>query len=246
MYYKALILDLDGTTVPNRLDGVPSPAVVKAIAKARNKIHICIATGRNLELILPIIKHLKLSGPCIIRNGSQLYDPIQKKMLREIFIDQKTATRVFEIISKYDHIWYAVPNETKQITKVVGPIINFFAGDFIPAEIEKLEKDLQNITHIRIHKMVSWVPEKIAVTISATDASKQHGVLQVAKILGITPKEMIGVGDSYNDFSLLMACGLKFAMRNAVSEVKNIADFIAPSINDDGVATIIHKFILAR
>jgi hypothetical protein len=41
-----------------------------------------------------------------------------------------------------------------------------------------------------------------------------------------------------------MACGLKVAMGNAVPELKAIADYIAPSVTDDGMATVIEKFIL--
>lgn len=45
-------------------------------------------------------------------------------------------------------------------------------------------------------------------------------------------------------FLFLMACGLKVAMGNAVSELKTIADYIAPTIDEDGVADVIEKFIL--
>lgn len=41
-----------------------------------------------------------------------------------------------------------------------------------------------------------------------------------------------------------MACGLKVAMGNAVKELKEIADFIAPTVEQDGLATVIEKFIL--
>ena len=41
-----------------------------------------------------------------------------------------------------------------------------------------------------------------------------------------------------------MACGLKIAMGNAVPELKAIADFIAPTVEEDGVATVIEKFVL--
>jgi hydroxymethylpyrimidine pyrophosphatase-like HAD family hydrolase len=55
---------------------------------------------------------------------------------------------------------------------------------------------------------------------------------------------MIGVGDGYNDFPLLEACGLKVAMGNALEDLKGIADYIAPSVDEDGVANVIEKFIL--
>ena len=43
---------------------------------------------------------------------------------------------------------------------------------------------------------------------------------------------------------LLMACGLKIAMGNAYEELKSIADYVAPPIEEDGVADAIEKFIL--
>ena len=55
---------------------------------------------------------------------------------------------------------------------------------------------------------------------------------------------MIGVGDGYNDFPLLMACGLKVAMGNAVPELKAIADYIAPTVADDGIVDVIKTFVL--
>ena len=51
------------------------------------------------------------------------------------------------------------------------------------------------------------------------------------------------VGDGYNDFPLLLAGGLKVAMGNAVSDLKKIADYIAPTVDEDGVATVIEKFL---
>ena len=84
----------------------------------------------------------------------------------------------------------------------------------------------------------------MSLDIASSSASKLHGIMEVAKILNIRTEEIIGVGDGYNDFPLLMACGLKIAMGNAVPELKAIADFIAPTVQDDGVATIIEKFVL--
>jgi hydroxymethylpyrimidine pyrophosphatase-like HAD family hydrolase len=43
---------------------------------------------------------------------------------------------------------------------------------------------------------------------------------------------------------MLMASGMKVAMGNAVSELKSIADYIAPSVSEDGVVRVIEEFIL--
>ena len=63
-------------------------------------------------------------------------------------------------------------------------------------------------------------------------------------MLNIKTDEIIGIGDGYNDFPLLMACGLKVAMGNAVEELKAIADYIAPSVEEDGVVDVINKFVV--
>ena len=61
--------------------------------------------------------------------------------------------------------------------------------------------------------------------------------------MGIETHEIISIGDSYNDFPLLMASGLRVAMGNAFSDLKEIAHYIAPSVQQDGVADVIQKFV---
>ena len=97
---------------------------------------------------------------------------------------------------------------------------------------------------ISVFTVKSWTPGKIDVIVSHPKSTKQHGIFEVAKILNIETHDIIGVGDGYNDFPLLMACGLKVAMGNAVEDLKAIADYIAPSVEDDGVADVIEKFVI--
>jgi hydroxymethylpyrimidine pyrophosphatase-like HAD family hydrolase len=57
---------------------------------------------------------------------------------------------------------------------------------------------------------------------------------------------VIAIGDGHNDMPLLEAAGLKVAMGNAPDEVKQLADYVAPSLADDGVAAAIDKFVLSN
>lgn len=111
--------------------------------------------------------------------------------------------------------------------------------------VDIIIRELHTIPHIETHKMISWKDKKFfSIEVTSDQATKLHGIVEIMKILKIKKREIIGVGDSYNDFPLLMASGLKIAMGNAVPELKAIADFVAPSVEEDGVATIIEKFIL--
>jgi len=63
--------------------------------------------------------------------------------------------------------------------------------------------------------------------------------------LNMTKDEMIACGDGYNDLSMIQYAGLGVAMENAVLPVKNAADYVTLSNNDDGVAHVIEKFMLS-
>ena len=55
---------------------------------------------------------------------------------------------------------------------------------------------------------------------------------------------MIAVGDGFNDLAMIEYAGLGVAMGNAPEEVKNAADYITFSNDEDGVAKVIEVFVL--
>ena len=57
---------------------------------------------------------------------------------------------------------------------------------------------------------------------------------------------MVAAGDSYNDLPMLKACGFSIAMGSAPGEVKAIADFVAPTVDEDGLAVAINDYVLPR
>ena len=114
----------------------------------------------------------------------------------------------------------------------------------MPNLVDDIIAKISHAPTISVHKIPSWQKGKVDIHVSHIAGTKQHGILQVAKILGINTHEIIGIGDGGNDLPLLMACGLKVAMGNAFEDLKEIADYIAPSVEKDGVAHVIEKFIL--
>jgi hydroxymethylpyrimidine pyrophosphatase-like HAD family hydrolase len=69
-------------------------------------------------------------------------------------------------------------------------------------------------------------------------------VLALAKELGIHAEEIIAVGDSENDLPMLQVVGMPVAMGNAMESVFPYVKYITESNMNDGVATLIEKFIL--
>lgn len=245
--FKAIICDIDGTLVPNSESGMPSKKVTEAINKASKIIHFGVATARPYFLVKPIIKDLQLSGPSIISSGAQIIDLTSGKILRE----QKIAgTDILKIFAVTEKMKLVLKVDTKINSMIVSK--NWEPHDVLGAYVESLsfeatnvlEKALSHINTISIHRPPSWDLGKIDFSVAHASVGKQYAILEVAEILGIKTSEIIGVGDGYNDFPFLMACGLKVAMGNAVAELKEIADYIAPSVEKDGLVDVIEKFIL--
>lgn len=246
MKYKAIFLDLDGTTIPNKPDGMPSARVVESIANASKRLHVCVATNRPLGLAAPVIERLTINGLCVVNDSTQIYDPQTKRFLKTIYLDDAHLPAIMDIARRYsDRILVnSGRGEDAYTGEPLANLCSVYVGDAVPEVAERLVEELTKIPDIAVHKMPAWKPGEVAVAVSHATATKLHGVEEVAKLLNVTTHEMIGVGDGYNDFPMLMACGLKIAMGNAVSELTAIADFVAPSVEEDGVATVIEKFIL--
>jgi hypothetical protein len=241
------MLDIDGTVTPNGRDGIPSKKVTEAIQKASKKVHVSLVTGRPLFLAKPIINHLQISGPCIVTDGTQIYDPITKRFIYETPMKKEAARKVYAILQRHQvNILVNDGRMESEDIDVESPkrVFVIFVPSIPKATADMLITQFKNIPSVTAYKGVDWTPGMEYIAICDIKGTKLHGVMEVAKILNVDTKEIIGVGDGYNDFPLLLACGLKIAMGNAVPELKAIADFIAPSVEEDGVATVIEKFIL--
>ncbi|HSL87383.1 MAG TPA: Cof-type HAD-IIB family hydrolase [Bacteroidales bacterium] len=94
--------------------------------------------------------------------------------------------------------------------------------------------------------------KRIRVVSSGTDnleftsylADKGLGVLALAKEKGIHPDEIIAIGDSENDLSMLKVVGMPVAMGNAIKSVIDAAKYVTETNINDGVATMIEKLVL--
>lgn len=253
--YKALMLDVDGTLIPYDYAALPSKRVTAAIQEAQKHLHICLVTGRSFHSTVRILEALKLvDGYVVINNGAQVFDIARQTYVYEQAIEQEDVKRVIDLLTKERIPFYAKDDtysqaETRRFYSPGQPLGNtymFYTDDVLPEErADNLTGHLLQGSALTIHKTHHKNLAKFALNISHTMATKLHGIAIVQNLLGLTKEETIGIGDSYNDFPLLMACGLKVAMGNAVDDLKAIADIIAPPVTEDGVAVIIKQHILA-
>ena len=72
---------------------------------------------------------------------------------------------------------------------------------------------------------------------------KAQSLARLLEIIGLTKEQMIACGDGYNDLSMIQYAGLGVAMANGVLPVRNAADYITLSNNEDGIAHVVEKFM---
>lgn len=249
MKYKAIFLDVDGTTVRHGIDNLPSPRVTQAVTAAMERgVVVGLATSRPPRSVIRVIEHLQLNGHSVLSSGSEIYDPKKKEVvIRKAFPvtaiphilnaanRHHASVRIYDGKEEFVYTGGAVPEQ----------VLGMYFPEVTPATLQDLSKELSTVEGISLHRMEAWNNGFECLDIVRSDTSKLHGVVEVLRLSGIPVSEVIGIGDGYNDFPLLLACGLKIAMGNAVPELKAIADFVAPSVDEDGVAMVIEKFLLS-
>ena len=93
------------------------------------------------------------------------------------------------------------------------------------------------------HKTKTYSFESKFIDVMKKGCSKKNAIYFLADKLKIKKEEIIVMGDGSNDLSMFECAGLKIAMGNAEEKLKEKADFITASNNDNGVAKAIQKFV---
>lgn len=91
----------------------------------------------------------------------------------------------------------------------------------------------------KIYKSLSFILEFLP-----KDVDKGNSLDIIRRILALEKDEVMSIGDQENDLSLIRKAGLGIAMGNAVEEVKQAADYITKSNDENGLAYAIKKFVL--
>ncbi|HKL98466.1 MAG TPA: HAD family hydrolase [Mobilitalea sp.] len=83
-----------------------------------------------------------------------------------------------------------------------------------------------------------------SVIVSSREANKENAVHRIREHFGLENSEILSFGDDLIDIGMLNASGIGVAMGNAVQEVKDIADYVTLSNEEDGIAEYLYNYIL--
>ncbi|HXK75795.1 MAG TPA: Cof-type HAD-IIB family hydrolase [Bacteroidaceae bacterium] len=268
MDYKLLVLDLDGTLTNSKKEITPQTLDV-LLELQESGMKIALASGRPLYGITPLAEQLKLShygGYILAFNGGHVVDCRTKEIIHAQRLEQDLMPWLYGLASQSDTtiLTYDGPNivtETPEdqyvqhevfLTKMTLKKVESFA-DYVSYNPEKCmivgEPDklpaLENIINQEAgHKMAAYRSEPFFLELVPKGIDKALSLERLLKHISLTPDQMVAVGDGYNDLSMIKYAGLGVAMGNAQDVVKEAAQVVTLSNEEDGVAYLIKKYLM--
>ena len=243
--YKLLLLDLDGTLIGR--DERISPRVARAVRRVSEKVLVSVATGREIEDVLRFARQLGLTAPQICDNGALILDPATGNPLSTWPLGDGPSTAVLERLHALGVDYIAThPGGALRPPdgRGVAGLVRISALDLPDDGADRLVGDFADDTALEVVKAHLPYNGLWAVDFTRVGVNKGTAASWVQDWAGVGVEQTIAAGDSYNDVPLFRASGLRIAMADAPEELKGLADFVAPSVNEDGLAIAIDDFIM--
>lgn len=224
----------------SNLIGVKSPVIASNGAfikeKDNDKVIFKDVLGISLSLELLDIFRKHQIKPYFCTPDKFYYGNIMFKLFYLVtrILGTRSNTIDIEYIFSWDQ-WHKVLQKEKD-NVVKSEIIYRDA-----ALIYELRNELKTLEHLEIVDS-----SKYNIEITRKGVSKGKAVAMLATFYDLKREEIICIGDSENDLSMIEYAGLGIAMGNAIDSVKQKADYITESNDNEGVANAINKFILGN
>ena len=262
MNQHLIVLDLDGTLLTDQQK--ISEKTKQTLFKAKEAGHqVMIATGRPFRASHLYYNELGLSTPIVNFNGALIHHPNDTHWNPvHSPIDISVVHDVVDSIEKYQY-----ENLIAEVMDDVfihvedQKMMNIFKMGDPQVTIGNLKGNLtKNPTSLLIHAEENNVPtirdhlEEIhaelidhrrwgapfhIIEIVRKGLNKAVGISLIAKEMGIPRERIIAFGDEDNDLEMIDYAGIGVAMSNGIDQLKNIANEITLSNNEDGIAKIL-------
>lgn len=252
---KAIFLDIDGTMVSFNTHRVPDNTK-KALREAREKgVKIFVATGRHSSDINNL-DNLEFDG-YITLNGAYCrvgHEVVFKKNIphEDVAAFVRYEEEVEPIPCFFVEAGCVSANREDELVSQMMKLVEFTPRPIIPSR-EFLHKEIFQLTAFfpieREDEIMKFLPGCAATRwyptftdIVARGVDKSVGLDKIGAYFGFHKDEMMAIGDGGNDISMLQHAGIGVAMGNAGEDVKQAANYVTTSVDDDGVGNALRHF----
>lgn len=274
MDIRLICMDLDGTTLQKDRKSF-SPRLHAALTEAHSRgIAIAPVTGRQFGLLPEVLKsHPVWEQYAVVCNGAQIRLLGSGALLDSRDIERKALEQLLAMAEKWDlpiefsvdSTLYLTPHSLALQQDDPGLV---FHRDVILAHHGRILPSLEPVLTQPVEKVnLLCIPEEKrqdvlqdldAIAVSAVwssrncmeithpDGTKAAGIRRLCDLLGISTHQVMALGDSGNDESMLRLAGLSVAMGNAPEHIKSLAHTVTETNEKDGAAIAIERYALNK
>lgn len=264
-YYKLIATDMDDTLL-NKDHEISEENRNAIIGVQKNGVKFVLASGRPTYAMLDFAKELemeKYGGFILGFNGGEIVDIANGKTIFEealsledikIIYNEANIRNLSFLFYTGDTIFVNELNvytgEEIELTKMkYKEIVDIEQLDventikcMILGDPDKLVEAQKEISEKYSEKYVVNISKPIFMEFTLKGINKGLSLKRLCKNIGIETREIVCVGDSYNDMSMLEVAGLPVAVDNAREELKKISRFISYSNNHHALRRVIDMF----
>lgn len=262
--YKMMAIDIDDTLIT--ADKRVTPRTRAAlIAAAEKGVVITLATGRMHASACRIARQLELNVPIITYQGSMVKNLIDQESIYERFVPYQASEYIFDYCEKngyhlqgyyQDQLYARQDNEKIKAYAQLSDVSYHIKPDFHrliqlpmtklliyeePEVLDRIASELAPMLGDEVHVTKS---KPVYLEFTHPQGTKGQALSFLANRYNCSMQEVIAFGDSWNDTDMLEMAGLGVAMENAVPSLKEAADYITLSNENDGIAHVIEQFVL--
>lgn len=271
---RLLALDIDGTIVGDDL--VLHERTIRAVTEARRMgVHVSIVTGRMTSSAAGFARQLGLAGPIVGYQGAiaRILPADGDPGLGRILWHRPLAADVARRIVRWTRDAGLEPH-FNDLERLVLPADDPRADDysaFVGGRLTLVpDLDAWLDEHPTVTKVIAVggepVPRRVypsavetfgrvsEVTVShprflefvAPGVTKGAALCRLARRQRIPMAQVMAIGDQLNDLEMIAAAGHGVAMENAPAEVRSVARYVAPHVDEQGAARMIEELVLGR
>jgi Cof subfamily protein (haloacid dehalogenase superfamily) len=258
---RLVATDLDGTLLDSSGRVSDRTRAVLDEVDARGVPVVC-TTGRPIRWMEDLWEAVGGHGLAICSNGGIVYDVARREVRDFVAVPRPIGLEVATLVRQ------AIPGTTFAVEHTAGwaSEVAFprHPDDHAPREQGEWDAIYRDdvVKILAVHPdldpedfwrqveavvgdlvVTTWSSTFALVEISATGVTKATTLARLAEEMGVVPDDVVAFGDMPNDLAMLEWAGRSYAMANAHASVRELADHLAPSNDDDGVAMVLSDLL---
>ena len=258
--FRLVASDIDGTLI--RADGTLSPRTVDVLDAL--PVPAVLVTGRPVRWLSQLYDQMTEPILAVCANGAVVYDPDTDEVLRTAPLDVDVLLDVTKRLREavpdialaievedgrsfwHEKAWplhHQIEHHSMRLLSTPEELTSVPAVKLLARSASSPPDDFYELVSRTLGGVAETTHSSSAalVEISATGVTKAAGLAWLCEREGFTAGDVVAFGDMPNDVPLLTWAGHSVAMGNAHPAVREVADEVTSTNDEDGVAAYLEK-----